>query len=210
VLDADIANDGGREVVILFFPHYRESAPILIYRVSPDLKVMRMVEGLAPGPLQPLSGDYLDSHNLGMGVDFEGGSEKATPEALLKVATKSGMGGLVIYDSFFHMDGRKGPPYFIDMRGEKLPSKKHDCSLFEFSKVKQIASGHVLEDPSKNYLAAWVGDDIYVYLINGVSTEGLLDKKIWVIKVPQGFKGFEPDQGLAYKTDTATVVLSLK
>jgi len=205
----DVDNDGSNEVVILYFPHYRQSAPIVIYKISSDLKVTRVAEGLAPGPLQKVSGDYLDSHNLGMAADFEiqGG---ATPESVLQSVAKSGMSGLVAYDAFFHMDGRSGFPFFIDMRGVKLPSAKHDCASFEFSHVKQIAVGHLREDSSNNYLAALVGDEIYVYLIHGVTNDGLLNKKLWVVKAPQGFKGFETDQGLTYKTESATTVLTLK
>jgi hypothetical protein len=210
VLDADVDNDGSREVVILFHPHYRQSAPILIYRVSPDLNVTRLAEGLAPGPLQNLSGEYLDSHNLGMAVDFEIQKEKATPQAMLQVGAENGMNGLVIYDSFFHSDGRTGNPYFIDMRGVKLPTQKHNCESFEFSRVRQIAAGHLFEDSSKNYLAAWVGDEIYVYLIRGVSDIGLLDKSLSIIKAPTGFAGFEADQGLSYKIGTKMAVLTLK
>jgi hypothetical protein len=209
ILDVDVDNDGSREVVILYFPHYRQSAPIVIYKVSPDLKVARVTEGLAPGPLQRVSGDYLDSHNLGMAVDFEieGGG---TPEKVFQIMASSGMNGFVAYDSFYHSDGRSGAPAFVDMRGVKLPTKDHDCASFEFSRVKQIGVGHLREDASNNYLAAWVGDEIYVYLIHGVSKAGMLNKKLWVIKAPQGFNGFETDQGLKYKTDTATSVLTLK
>ena len=108
-----------------------------------------MTEGLAPGPLQKVSGDYLDSHNLGMGVDFEIQGENATPEKVLQIAAKSGMSGLVAYDSFFHMDGRTGSPSFIDMRGIKLLTKKHDCASFEFSRVKQIAVAIFVKIPQR-------------------------------------------------------------
>jgi len=210
VLDVDVDNDGSKEIVVLYFPHYRQSAPIVIYKISPDLKVTRVVEGLAPGPFQKVSGDYLDSHTLGRAVDFEVPGRNGKPEAVLQIMTKNGMNGLVVYDSFFHADSRTGSPSIIDMRGVKLPSKNHDCESFEFSRVKQIAVGKLREDASNNYLAAWVGDEIYVYLIRRISIEGMLNKKLWAIKAPQGFNGFETDQGLSYKTETTTSVLTLK
>jgi hypothetical protein len=209
VLDADVDNDGKREVIVLFFPHFRQSASILIYKVDSDLKVSRVTEGLAPGPLQAISGDYLDSHESGNAVDFEiPGSLDF--EKVLKVAGSSQMGGLVAYDVFYHMDGRSGAPFFVDMRGAKLPSKSHDCASFEFSRVKQIAVGAVQDDPSRNYLAAWVGNDIYVYLITGISANGLLDKKVWIVPAPNGFKGFEPGKGLTYGTDAGMALLKPK
>ncbi len=210
VLDVDIDNDGSNEFVVLYFPHYRQSPPIVIYKVSANLEVKKVTEGLAPGPLQPLSGDYLDSHNLGMAVDFEVDSKNATPQGVLRIAAKDGMVGLVAYENFFHMDGRKGSPSYIDMRGVKVPKGKHDCAGFEFSRVKDIAVGGLQEYPKRNYLAAWVGDEVWVYLIRGISQDGLLDKELWVIKAPKGFAGFEPNQGLSYKTETGTAILTLK
>jgi len=210
VLDVDIDNDGSKEFVVLYFPHYRQSPPIVIYKVSTNLLVKKVTEGLAPGPLQPLSGDYLDSHNLGMAVDMEVQAQKATPQEFFRAFVKSGMNGFVAYDKFFHVDGRKGSPSYIDMTGVKVPMGKHDCAGFEFSRVRGIAAGGLREDPAKNYLAAWVGDEIWVYLIRGISQDGMLDKQHWVIKAPTGFVGFEPGQGLTYKTESGNAILTLK
>lgn len=210
VLDVDVDNDGSKEVVILYFPHYMQSAPIVIYKIDSDMKVTRVPEGLAPGPLQKLSGDYLDSHSLGQAVDMEVLTGNATLESIFQIMTNNGMNGFVAYDSFYHIDHRNGSPSFVDMRGVKLPSKKHDCESFEFSCVKQIAVGHLREDPSKNYLAAWVGDEIYVYQIQGVTDKGFLNKKLWVINVPKGFNGFETGQDLNHKTEAETAILTLQ
>ena len=211
VLDVDVDNDGSREMVVLYFPHYRQSPPIVIYKVSATLEVRKVAEGLAPGPLQPLSGDYLDSHNLGMAVDMDvKGTEKKSAADLFRVFTSNGMNGFVQYDQFFHIDGRKGSPSYIDMRGVKVPADKHDCDGFEFSRVKGIAVGGLEEDTTKNYLAAWVGDEIWVYLIRGISQDGLLDKQHWVVKAPKDFAGFTPGRGLTYKTGTGTATLTLR
>ncbi len=211
VLDVDIDNDGTNEIVVLYFPHYRQSPPIVIYKVSASLEVKKVTEGLAPGPLQPLSGDYLDSHNLGMAVDIDAqGTEKNAPVELFRIFTGKGMNGFVAYDQFFHVDGRKGSPSYIDMRGVIVPTGKHDCDGFEFSRVKGIAAGGLQEDPQRNYLAVWVGDEIWVYLIRGISQDGMLDKQLWVIKAPKGFAGFEPGQGLTYKTQAGMATLTLK
>jgi hypothetical protein len=88
-VDADLDNDGSNEIVVLFNPHYRQSAPILIYKVSPEMKVQRVTEGLAPGPSQKVSGDYLDSHSLGEAADFEIQPGKATPEEIFAVMSRS-------------------------------------------------------------------------------------------------------------------------
>jgi hypothetical protein len=114
-----------------------------------------------------------------------------------------------IVGNFYHVDSRKGLASFVDMRSVEPPSNATDCSSFEFSKVRQIAAGNLREDSSENYLAALVGDEIYVYLIRGISNQGILDKRLWTVKVPSNFKDFIPGQGLAYKTGSGTALLTL-
>ena len=211
ILSVDIDNDGNKELVVQFHPHYRQSATVVIYKVSPELVVTRVMEGLAPGPLQKLSGDYLDSHELGQAIDGDAGDAQGKPgttERLVQIALGQ-FGGVVVYRDFIHADGRKGSPAYIEMGQAKLPPKAKDCTSFEFSSIRQIAAGPVREDPTKNYLAAWVGDEIYVYLIRGISSQGMLDKKFWVIKAPSDFKGFTPGQGLAYSSASGTTLLTL-
>jgi hypothetical protein len=81
ILDVDIDNDRKKELVVQYYPHYRQSASVIIYKVSPTLEVTRATEGLAPGPIQKLSGDYLDSHELGQAFDFTVGQGQGTGEA---------------------------------------------------------------------------------------------------------------------------------
>src|SRR5207245_10778635 len=42
ILNVDLDRDGNRELVVLFAPHYRQSAPIVIYRLSKTLEVTRV------------------------------------------------------------------------------------------------------------------------------------------------------------------------
>jgi hypothetical protein len=102
----------------------------VIYKINRDLKVARVTEGLAPGPLQPLSGDYLDSHSLGQAADFdiEIPKDKRNPDDIRKIAMKNGMNGFVTYDAFFHMDGRTG----------LQPSST--CVASNYSQVRRIAA----------------------------------------------------------------------
>jgi hypothetical protein len=161
--------------------------------------------------LQKISGEYLDSHETGQAADFTLGGGQGGPanaDKVLQIALAN-FGGVVAYRSFYHADSRKGPVSYIDMTDVQLPPKVENCSSFEFSKVRQIAAGHLREDSSKNYLAAWVGDEVYVYLIRGISARGMLDKKLWVVKTPTMFKGFIPGQGLAYETASGTTLLSV-
>lgn len=211
VLDVDIDNDGKNELVVLFYPHYRQSASVMIYRVSPEGELARVTEALAPGPLQKISGEYLDSHGTGNALDFSLPDNQDNPENRTKTldVAMAHFGGVVVYRSFYHVDGRKGRTSYVDMTRMELPANVRDCGSFEFSKVREIAAGPTREDSSKNYLAAWVGDEIYVYLIAGISGQGFLDKKLWVVKAPKDFKGFVPGQGLTYETPRGRNLLSL-
>jgi hypothetical protein len=49
ILDVDVDNDGVKELVVHFQPHFRQSPSIIIYKVSPKLELTRVTEALAPG-----------------------------------------------------------------------------------------------------------------------------------------------------------------
>jgi len=212
ILIVDINNDGKNDLIVHFFPHYRQSPSIVMYQVSSKLEIARIKEGLAPGPLKPVGRDYLDSHTLGEAVDFDIGDKQNDPDArnrMLKASSK--FGGVVAYRNFFHADNRIGSGSYIDMTHIDTSKEIKNCESFEFSKVRQIAAGNLRRDKANNYLAAWVEDQIYVYLIKGVSGEGLLDKRLWIVKAPSKFKGFLPGEGLAYKTLSGkTEILDVK
>ncbi len=124
VLNVDIDNDGKNELVVLFYPHYRQSASVIIYKVSPAGELARVTEALAPGPLQKISGDYLDSHEIGSAFDFSLPESQTNPEnknKALQIAMAK-FGGVVVYRRFYHVDGRKGPVSYLDMTSVELPA----------------------------------------------------------------------------------------
>jgi hypothetical protein len=198
---ADVDNDGRKEVVVHYLPHYRQSATIVLFRISDEFEVSRITEGLAPGPLQPLTGDYLDSHTLGLAVDFTIDDEKTdakTRQTFVELALEQ-FGGLVTYANFYHADSRSGHAAYIDLTQLRNPPAASNCENFEFATVREIAVGP-LKGRTENLLAAWVGEEIYLYAIKGVRNNGLLDKKIWIRPVPKDFQGFVPGKGLTYRT----------
>ncbi|MCK7509606.1 MAG: hypothetical protein MZV70_39895 [Desulfobacterales bacterium] len=102
VVEGDLDGDGVDEVVMLMRPHFRQSPTIVIFQVSKNLRVRRVKEGLAPGPLQPLSGDFLDSHTLGMGVDVTIANAPTDPgqrRELVAISIKE-MGGVARVPQF--------------------------------------------------------------------------------------------------------------
>ena len=211
LLIADIDNDGSSDVIVHFTPHYRQSAPIVLYKLDENLKVRKVVEGLAPGPLQKISGEYLDSHVLGTGVDFSVQGEVVDEEDQLKLVKSAldNLGGVVAYQDFLHADGRSGSGAYIDMTHIDSPSEFKNCEDFEFSKVRVVAVGPLNSD-SRNHLAAWVGDEIWLYRIGTIRGDGLLEKEHWIQQAPDGFDGFTPGMGLAYSNKAGeSIVLSL-
>jgi hypothetical protein len=189
----DLDGDGQAEVVLSFKPHYRQSPSIIIFRVDKDMRVTRVVEGLAPGPLVPVSGDYLDSHTLGEAVDLEfqtKGKVKSGAQArkdFINTALKN-FGGVVAYKNWFHVDRRSGRKMLIDMGQAKVPHEKHNCEGFEFSTVDTIEIA-TKKDESGNYLLALVGDKFYAYKIHKFLDNGLMDKSLEVFSVPQKADG---------------------
>jgi len=154
----DLDGDGRDEVVVLFYPHYRQSPFIVLYLLSKNNKVTRVREGLAPGDLVPVSGDYLDSHTLKIkdevqSIDFDIAEKQGDPKARAAMRD-TGLNkaiNLVEYRTFFHMDGRKGKGTYVDMTHAANALKDKTCESFEFAKVTSISAGHVLKDKKRNY-----------------------------------------------------------
>ena len=80
----DLDGDGITEVIVGLTPHYRQSPTIIIFQLI-DGQVHRVKEGLAPGPLQHVSGNYIDSHTVeASGVDISTPtSDVIDPDSLL-------------------------------------------------------------------------------------------------------------------------------
>ncbi len=193
----DLDGDGVAEVALHTDPHYRQSATITIFRVSPAFGVTRVMEGLAPGPLVPLTGDHLDGHTLGRAVDIDlqdKQSDETEREKLISHFIGAGQ-SVVAYSNFFHIDVREKGSYFLDMSHLAEPSTAKNCNDFEFSKVKQIASGTIEGLGKGNLLAAWVGSKVFLYRINAVLPSGRLDKTGWEMDMPADFSGFAPGMG---------------
>ncbi len=181
VLVEDLDNDGRPEVILHVKPHYRQSPPLVIYQIDENQQVRRLVEGLAPGPLVAVDGDYLDSHTLGAAVDFTieaKGSKldaEAHHQAALKVIRK--FGGVVEYNGFVHADSRSGGGMYVDMRHIKEIPGGASCEAFQFSDVKHIAVRRKEGDPAK-YIIALTEDALWVYRIAGITADGFLDKSV--------------------------------
>jgi hypothetical protein len=207
---ADLDGDGQSEVIVHFMPHYRQSPTIMIYRVAPDMTVTRVKEGLAPGPLQPLTNEFLDSHTLGEAVDFDLAGQQGDAAARRKFGESAmrQFGGVVEYANFYHADGRKGAGVYVDMAGTTPPDKSRTCEDFQFSAVREISVGAVAAIGKENVLAAWAHSNVYLYRIKSFAPSGLLDKQMWTVDLAADFRGFAPGPGrpgpLKYLTASGT------
>jgi hypothetical protein len=182
IVVADLDGDGTPEVIAHVKPHFRQSPTIIIFKVGKDLHVQRVMEGLAPGPLQSVSGNYLDSHTLGEGVDFQAKMKSGygAENGLVQGLVKSQKGGMVIYKNFAHLDGREGPPTYIDMRAADLPAGVRTCDDFEFSDVQQVEVTTRFSSDGRNVIAAHVGKKIYAIRIEHFLPDGLFEKSVTV------------------------------
>jgi hypothetical protein len=191
VVVADLDGDGRNEVVLHLKPHFRQSAPLLIYRVAPDMTVTRVTEGLAPGPLVPLNGEYLDSHTSGNAVDATVPGQEKDPSLGLKLvnsALKSKM-SVAHYRTFLHLDSRTGS-YYVDMTGLAEEPKSPKDDDFQFSEVLEIAAGRAEGFGDRAVLAAWTEGRITLYRINAIPESGFLNKSVGIVSLPTGFSGF--------------------
>jgi hypothetical protein len=182
----DLDGDGVDEVVVSFYPHFRQSPTIMIFKVDNEMKVTRITEGLAPGKLVPVTDEYLDSHATGYGIDLtidEAINDPKKREDLIKIMIEN-MGNVVVYENFIHSDGRKGNGTYIDMMHIKNPPKDKTCESFEFSRVEHVQIGLRTGDPTP-VIMALAGDEVYFYKIKAIRPDGLLDKTIDVVPVDE-------------------------
>lgn len=183
----------------LFFlainPNYRQTPTILLFRAEKNGKISRITEGLAPGPLVPVSGDYLDCHTMNMGVDL---TVEGDPMEVVKTALGQKT-NIVRYAKFYHMDTRDGSGGYLDMSEKPEYRNEITCEKFEFSKVENIGAGSI---KGGNFLAALVGGKVYFYRIESISGEGFLKKTVEVAARPKDFTEFASgDNGeLEYKS----------
>lgn len=174
----DLDADGEAEVVMMVKPHYRQSPTIIIFRVDSAMNVTRVIEGLAPGPVREISGDYIDSHTLGLGVDYTAkakNGEKLDSSSMVTALLQS-FGNGVEYKNWFHADQRSGKKMYIDMKHIENENAGKNCAEFEFSEVKSIRIEE--RNGDGNFLIAYVGKNLYVYKIKNFLGNGLIEKEV--------------------------------
>lgn len=179
----DLDKDGQMEAVVLFRPYYLQSPTIVIYQFLKDGTVTRLRESLAPGPLVKRGDYFLDSHELGMGVDFSVGDEDMPSEQFREIAESAtnNFNLVVQYSNFLHGDSRTGLPMYIDMSHVDLISTSKACAEFQYSKVDGINVGYKDGEKGAGMIAALVGKNIYLYQINAINQNGYLDKELTIM-----------------------------
>lgn len=198
----DIDNDGNVEVFLQTYPHYTQSPTITIFKINKNDSVTRIIEGLAPGHLIPLSDkdDYFSPHSTGTAIDAQ--LDKNEPEKLLKFANASLKFGMscVLYKNFIHTD-KKDSNTFLDLTYLNDYSNENTCEQFQFSMPEEIIAGKVKRAANKFFVAK-IGDEFFCYEIKGFENNVNIKKTISIIKVPLNFKKFAIDDGyIKYLTD---------
>jgi hypothetical protein len=188
----DITGDGRPEAFVWIEPQLRQTPYILVYTPDSAGGMRRLLEGLAPGRLQRVSGRLVDDHTLGFGVDMSMADTAGAPvdiEKLLSIAYTNGM-SLVQYRTFVHVDHREGFLDFVDLSDRALPdAATNTCESFEFSRVDALATG-TLPGSATPVLAVLTTNDITVYRFSGIRPNGTLVKHATMRDRPANVAGF--------------------
>lgn len=202
----DVDGDGAVEVFLLVDAHYQQTPTILIFRVTKNGAVQRLMEGLAPGPLVPINGKRLDAHTLGVALDATVGKNEK-PGKLLEVARamvkSKDACNLVVYRNFFHADMPDNSRSFLDMTDHAEFPDADKCEGFQFSKPSDIEVGTLTGVTSKPQLAVLVGRECYLYRITKITADGFLEKQVTRIPCPDGATRIirTADGNLAFRFD---------
>jgi len=197
VVMADMDGDGREEVFLAVKPHYRQSPSIIIFTRNKRGKLIRVKEGLAPGPLVPVTGDYIDDHTLGVGVDMTIGPNKkgepADPRDVAAIGMQQKM-HVVVYKNFYHMSLREDEGGYIDMTHQKDFVNEKNCEKFEFAEVVSMKAGFLKNGGQRKYLVTVAGNELNFYRIDGVTKYGFLKKQRWAAPLPENFARLAGDK----------------
>jgi hypothetical protein len=186
----DVDGDGTPEAFVWIDPSFRQTPTILVYTFDPAGQPRRLLEGLVPGRLRPVSGRYTDDHTLGFGFDLSvvGDVKRGDIDKMIANAVTHRM-SLVSYRTFFHADAREGFVGFVDLFDRALPAPDtRTCASFEFSAIEGVAAG-TLSGNASHYLVALTDADITIYRFHGIRANGTLDKDVWLRPRPVGATG---------------------
>jgi hypothetical protein len=186
----DIDGDGVTDVVLWTDPHLLQSPTLTLYSVDESGTVTRAIEGLVPGPLVPATGALADTHVMGLGVDFPVGAVPGDGAAdITQLAQKSLGRGLhtVLYRDFLHTDGRGGQRGYVDLSRADPLGTDRICGTFEFAPIESLAVGSLREDREGGYVVAATSGRLYLYRIDAIRPDGLLEKQTWVVDQPPGY-----------------------
>lgn len=179
----DVDSNGVQDIFILTYPHYHQSPPITIFQKVNSDSIYRVLESLSPGKLEPFSGDYLDCHTIGFGVDLKNQDTSiVSNEVFIGAALQTEM-NIVRYKKFYHMDKREGFGTYVDMSHQTEYLDKDNCSEFQFPKVDRILLGKVKGCLGK-CLCAFTKNDITIYENISIRDGKYIDKKIHIIPIP--------------------------
>jgi len=187
----DIDGDGRPEAFVWIEPGARQTPTILVYTYDAVHGAHRLVEGLVPGRLQPVTGHLVDDHTLGVGVDMTVGDDgrPVDYDRLITIAAGTGM-SIVRYATFMHADSRKGFVDYVDLSDRALPTPDTKaCEAFEFSPVEAIATGTFEGKPGKRYLIALTNSDVTIYHFGRIRANGTLDKETVIRPRPADVTG---------------------
>jgi hypothetical protein len=191
----DMKGDGRTQVFLLLDPHYQQTAPIQIFQLSPDGRVQRLREALAPGPLVPFNLERIDPHTLGTAIDLTG-IEGKTADAPRRFAVElSKEMNVVYYRGFVHSDKPdrvSGSGYqFVDVSDREEFKGADKCLEIQFSQPEVLAIGKIQGAGESLYLAVSVAPEVYLYRITRITEEGLLEKQITRLPLPKDAIGLE-------------------
>jgi hypothetical protein len=188
----DVDGDESPEAFVWIEPRVRQTPTILVYTYDRQRGARRLLEALVPGRLQPVSGQFVDDHTMGFGIDMTvgGDGKRVDFDRLIAAGVAHGM-SLVRYRTFLHTDGRKGFVTFVDLSDWALPTPDtKTCANFEFSSVEGLAAG-ALSGSATRYLVALTTNDITIYRFRGIRPNGTFDKDSWVRARPPDITGLE-------------------
>src|SRR5258708_23551889 len=131
----DIDGDGRPEAFVWIEPGARQTPTILVYTYDAVHGAHRLVEGLVPGRLQPVTGHLVDDHTLGVGVDMtvRDDGRPVDYDRLITIAAGTGM-SIIRHATFMHADSPLLFVHSVYLSDRSFPTPDTNaCQALDFS-----------------------------------------------------------------------------
>lgn len=183
---AELNGDPFPEVVFQTKNHYRLTPTLQVFTVR-EGRALRWLEALAPGFPVPAGPEFLDEYATGRVMDALFKPEESEPAAAFLVDAIGQNMRATVFANAIHTARAGDHGGFIDCSWFALPDST--AQGLRFPAPDGIAAGG-LAGQTGRFVVCKLERQLFIYQIEAILPNGLIDKKVWQVPMPDNFSEF--------------------